>query len=324
MLEEGKCTRVNFSGSGCQLGSADSDAATPTRTTCSVTQQRLNWAAPLQTLQHVELLPESSWFLGSQLGSAASDAATPRSSSKWSVKTWVSIGQRCFRRCNLMQSPRTMGWVGLSQLGSAASDAATSCNPPGRWGGWDCLNWAAPLQTLQLLPQKRPLPWARKSQLGSAASDAATRERNQGHSCSRVSIGQRRFRRCNSPIFHLERRCCNGLNWAAPLQTLQREGPHLADGGSRVSIGQRRFRRCNSHMVGDTASGGPVSIGQRRFRRCNLLTTSCIPKGRAVSIGQRRFRRCNVLGPVAGGPFQDVSIGQRRFRRCNLGSADGV
>ena len=130
----------------------------------------LNWAAPLQTLQRPPPLPRH----GADL---------------------VSIGQRRFRRCN------------------PPSRSAGPCGP--------CLNWAAPLQTLQLFRWATFRGPRMGSQLGSAASDAATRSSRYG--CRRLG----------------------SLNWAAPLQTLQPRSSPRDVLGPRVSIGQRRFRRCN-------------------------------------------------------------------------------
>ena len=203
-----------------------------------------------------------------------------------------------------------------------------------------CLNWAAPLQTLQLCwlitPTLRPT----------------------------VSIGQRRFRRCNLPVMLHPVLLLSCLNWAAPLQTLQpakgagcgtrtlsQLGSAASDAATGCSLARLAIDRMSQlgSAASDaaTASAGSgrlsllrlnwaaplqtlqlsidilgsralrVSIGQRRFRRCNLFQPQQMTPAHLVSIGQRRFRRCNA--PIPGPPVLQcwVSIGQRRFRRCN-------
>jgi len=203
-----------------QLGSAVSDAATAfLESLRGDVCQGLNWAAPFPTLQ---------------LGATRSN----------SEGRAVSIGQRRFRRCNANSS-------------DVFKDKIKS------------LNWAAPFPTLQLFLSFPPLPWRKRSQLGSAVSDAATwRVSWRMPRPRRVSIGQRRFRRCNPRAWargDMDAASQLGsavsdaatythstaasrkarLNWAAPFPTLQQKNIIPWGAPLCVSIGQRRFRRCN-------------------------------------------------------------------------------
>ena len=145
----------------------------PEVSTPAPTPARLNWAAPLQTLQQAYLFPET------HLGQ-------------------VSIGQRRFRRCN-WSPPSPSPGQRSSQLGSAASDAATTvlsrncCRIALSQLGSAASDAATrPVRKLTLL--------STRSQLGSAASDAATPSpASPSPPTLPVSIGQRRFRRCNTP-----------------------------------------------------------------------------------------------------------------------------
>jgi len=180
----------------------------------------------------------------------------------------------------------------MSQLGSAVSDAATrptQCRLPPAGG----LNWAAPFPTLQPekvgtsylsnpdrlnwaapFPTLQPLGWRAWTPGWGGLNWAApfpTLQRLTGALCpiaKEVSIGQRRFRRCNlSQHYYLPWK--EGLNWAAPFPTLQHchrlSWRHLA---YRLNWAAP-FPTLQPVLRAGPLSSLFVSIGQRRFRRCN-------------------------------------------------------
>ena len=239
--------RVEFRGPGMgrsQLGSAASDAATtpspsrPLRTPAvSIGQRRFRRCNSVPG-GFIASIGES------QLGSAASDAATRPPLNLSSNSSLSQLGSAA-------SDAATSGlWLGCkrggaSQLGSAASDAATVyCRCTGSPS--ECLNWAAPLQTLQP-PKHNPPAHIVLSRLNWAAPLQTLQLSHIKSVISRlqVSIGQRRFRRCN-----------HASGCSSALRGL-------------VSIGQRRFRRCNFDDNNLESRDWIVSIGQRRFRRCN-------------------------------------------------------